>query len=223
MADHAEHHDHPHGLAHQFEDMAQQKESVVLGMWSFLITEILFFGGFFATYLIYRSHYPYAFIEGSGHLDILMGGINTAVLIVSSLTMAMAVHESHSGNKNRIMFYLILTGILGLTFLVIKYFEYMAKIEHGLVPGLAWHPHGENSPQLALFFSLYFGMTGMHALHMVIGIGLLIWLFIKTARGTYTAEYNAPVEIFGLYWHFVDIVWIFLFPLLYLLGTQGGH
>ena len=223
MADHAAHRDHPHGLAHQFEDMPQQKESAVIGMWSFLITEILFFGGFFATYLIYRSYYPYAFFEGSSHLDILMGGINTAVLIVSSLTMAMAVHESHSGNKKGIMVYLILTGILGLTFLVIKYFEYSSKVEHGLVPGLVWHPHGEYSPQLALFFSLYFGMTGMHALHMVVGIGLLTWVFVKTAQGTYTAEYNAPIEIFGLYWHFVDIVWIFLFPLLYLLGTQGGH
>ena len=223
MADHAEHHDHPHGLAHQFEDMPQQKESAIIGMWSFLVTEILFFGGFFATYLYYRSQYPYAFIEGSGHLDIFWGGFNTVVLIISSLTMAMAVHESHQGNKNKILMYLIFTGILGLTFLVVKYFEYSGKIEHGLVPGLVWHPHGEVSPQLALFFSLYFGMTGMHALHMIIGIGLLIWLFIKTAQGTYTAEYNTPVEIFGLYWHFVDIVWIFLFPLLYLLGTQGGH
>ncbi len=224
MADHALHHDHPHGLAHQFEDMPQQKESAVIGMWSFLITEILFFGGFFATYLIYRSYYPEAFFEGSSHLDIPLGAFNTMVLIISSLTMAMAVHKSHEGNKKGIMVYLILTGILGLTFLVVKYFEYSAKIEYGLVPGLVWHPQGENSPQLALFYSLYFGMTGMHALHMIIGIGLLIWLFIKTAQGTYTAEYNAPVEIFGLYWHFVDIVWIFLFPLLYLLGTQaGGH
>jgi cytochrome c oxidase subunit 3 len=219
MADHADHHEHHiHGLAHQFEDMAQQKESVLLGMWTFLITEVLFFGGYFGTYLVYRTQYPIAFTEGSHELDITFGAFNTAVLILSSLTMAMAVHESHKGKKNGILFYLISTLFLGCVFLVVKYFEYSAKFEHGLVPGLAWHPHGEHSPQLALYFSLYFGMTGMHALHMIIGAALIIWLMVKTARGTFTAEYNAPVEIFGLYWHFVDIVWIFLFPLLYLLG-----
>jgi len=220
-ADHVDHHEHhPYGLAHQFEDMAQQKESVLLGMWSFLITEILFFGGYFLTYLVYRVNYPVAFNEGSHHLDIGLGAFNTVVLILSSLTMAMAVHKSHEGSRNGTLGYLIATFILGGVFLCVKYFEYSAKFEHGLVPGLAWHPHGEQSPQLALFFSLYFGMTGMHALHMIIGAGLLIWLLIKTAKGTYTAEYNAPVEIFGLYWHFVDIVWIFLFPLLYLLGRH---
>lgn len=221
MAEHADHHHaHPHGLAHQFEDMPQQKESALLGMWAFLVTEVLFFGGFFVTYLVYRSQYPYAFYEGSHELDILMGGINTAILIGSSLTMAMAVHEAHKGNRNGILLFLALTLVLGSAFLGIKYFEYASKFEHGLVPGLAWHPHGEHAPQLALYFSLYFGMTGMHALHMVIGIGVLIWLIAKAAQGAYTAEYNAPVEMFGLYWHFVDIVWIFLFPLLYLLGRH---
>ncbi|MDA0709793.1 MAG: cytochrome c oxidase subunit 3 family protein [bacterium] len=221
MAEHVDHHaHHTHGLAHQFDDMAQQKESVLLGMWSFLITEVLFFGGYFATYLVYRTHYPIAFAEGSHELDITLGTFNTAVLILSSLTMAMAVHESHKGKKNGILFYLAATLILGCVFLGVKYVEYSAKFEHGLVPGLAWHPHGEHSPQLALYFSLYFGMTGMHAIHMIIGACLIIWLMVKTARGTYTAEYNAPVEVFGLYWHFVDIVWIFLFPLLYLLGRH---
>ncbi|MBT3603995.1 MAG: cytochrome c oxidase subunit 3 family protein [Candidatus Latescibacteria bacterium] len=220
-ADHVDHHEHhPHGLAHQFEDMAQQKESVLLGMWSFLITEVLFFSGYFLTYLVYRTQYPVAFAEGSHELDITMGAFNTVVLILSSLTMAMAVHKSHEGSKNGTLGYLIATFILGGVFLCVKYVEYSAKFEHGLVPGLAWHPHGEHSPQLALFFSLYFGMTGMHALHMIIGAGLLIWLLVKTAKGTYTAEYNAPIEVFGLYWHFVDIVWIFLFPLLYLLGRH---
>jgi len=215
-----DHHAHPHGLAHQFDDMAQQKESAVLGMWGFLITEILFFGGLFATYIIYRTYYPLAFYEGSHELDILLGGINTAVLIFSSFTMAMAVRESHLGRKNGIVLFLVLTLILGGAFLTIKYFEYAGKFEHGLVPGLSWHPHGEHAPQLALFFSLYFAMTGMHAFHMIVGAGLLVWLIYKSARGTYTAEYNAPVEMFGLYWHFVDIVWIFLFPLLYLLGRH---
>lgn len=221
MAEHVDHHHaHPHGLAHQFEDMPQQKESALVGMWSFLVTEVLFFGGYFATYLYYRFQYPLAFAQGSHELDITLGAVNTVILIFSSFTMAMAVHKSHSGDKNGIMLFLVLTLVLGSAFLGIKAVEYSAKIEHGLVPGLFWHPHGEFSPNLALYFSLYFGMTGMHALHMIIGAGLLIWLMVKTAKGTYTAEYNAPIEIFGLYWHFVDIVWIFLFPLLYLLGRH---
>ncbi len=217
MADHAE---HPIGFAHQFEDMAQQKECATLGMWTFLITEILFFGGLFCAYLVYRTYYPDAWEAGSHHLDVKLGAINTAVLIFSSLTMAFAVREGQLGRRNGIILFLVLTLILGSVFLGIKAVEYSHKFHEHLVPGtvFGFGPDGAYPVQMELYFGLYFAMTGMHAFHMIIGAGLMIWLILKAARGGFTAEYYAPVEMVGLYWHFVDIVWIFLFPLLYLLG-----
>ncbi len=227
--------DAPTALAHQFDDMAQQQESASLGMWLFLLTEIMFFGGMFAGYTVYRTYYPEAFAAGSHELDIRLGGFNTAVLIFSSLTMALAVHAAQLGKRNKIILFLALTLLLGLVFLGVKVVEYGEKgvfpglIEptHHLVPGPGFHFEGHGPfadvapPHVQLFFSFYFAMTGMHALHMIIGAGLLSWLIWAAYRNRFSPEYYSPVEMIGLYWHFVDIVWIFLFPLLYLLGRHG--
>ncbi len=305
-----EHHYHPPGLQHQFEDMGQQQESDSLGMWMFLVQEIMFFGGLFTVYLVFRSRYPMAFAAGSNHLDVVMGALNTIVLIVSSLTMALAVHYAQLGKRNLQVILIILTMILGTTFLGVKAIEYTHKYEEGIVPvsglnqrteklfkesdestgtngvkagrhdpleslntGLGENgEHGEEKyvnvkgdfqwrdtslvsiaqqgnyltesekigyfangeisqakfqDKVRIFFWIYFAMTGLHALHMIIGLAVMMWLLWKAWRGTFTADYYAPVEMAGLYWHFVDIVWIFLFPLLYLLGRHflhgGGH
>ncbi|RMD89030.1 MAG: cytochrome c oxidase subunit 3 family protein [Calditrichaeota bacterium] len=189
-------------------------------MWAFLITEILFFGGLFLGYTVYRFLYSEAFVEGSHHLDIVLGATNTAVLIFSSFTMAMAVHSAQLGRKKALVMFLIFTMILGSTFLVIKGVEYTHKYHEHLIPGPWFHYEGPLADQVYIFFSFYFGMTGMHALHMVVGVSLLTFLLITSLKGRYGPHYYNPVEIIGLYWHFVDIVWIFLFPLLYLIGRH---
>ena len=212
---------HP-DLAHHFDSMAQQREASSLGMWVFLVTEIMFFGGMFTAYMVYRTYYPGAFAGASHHLNIVLGGINTAVLICSSLTMALAVLGSQVGNRKMLAGFLVLTILLGLTFLGIKAVEYHHKFEEHLVPGPNFrYPEGQHAQQMQLFFSIYFAMTGMHALHMVIGVVALSVLLWFGLQGRYTPEYHAPVELTGLYWHFVDIVWIFLFPLLYLIERHG--
>ncbi len=205
-------------LAHQFDDMEQQREASSLGMWVFLITEIMFFGGLFAGYTVYRHAYAEAFAEGSRHLGVILGAINTAVLICSSLTMALAVHAAQLGRRKAVVTWLLLTILLGSVFLGIKVVEYSHKFREHLVPGVAFAFEGEHAPQVQLFFGFYFAMTGMHAVHMIIGIGLLSVLVWRSRRGRFSPAYYAPVEMTGLYWHFVDIVWIFLFPLLYLIG-----
>jgi cytochrome c oxidase subunit 3 len=169
---------------------------------------------------VYRAAYPAAFAEGSHHLDIVLGCINTVVLISSSLTMALAVHAAQIGQRQLLIAFLLLTIVLGLVFLGIKAIEYTHKFEDHLVPGPTFVFEGEHARQVQIFYSFYFGMTGMHALHMVIGIGLLSVLVWLAWRGRFSSTYYAPVENIGLYWHFVDIVWIFLFPLLYLLGRH---
>jgi len=208
-------------LQHHFADLAAQKEASTLGMWAFLVTEVLFFGGMFAAYVVYRALFTRAFEGASNLLDIRLGAFNTAVLILSSLTMAIAVRAASQGRKNLIILFLVLTIVLGSTFLGVKVEEYRQKFEHHEVPG----PHfvvPEGLPRQAeIFFSLYFCMTGLHALHMIIGVGLLTWLIVKARKGAFTVSYNSPVEMVGLYWHFVDIIWIFLFPLLYLLGRHA--
>lgn len=305
-------HDHEHhapGLQHQFEDMKQQEESVSIGMWMFLVQEIMFFGGLFTAYLVFRFRYPLAFAEGSNHLDAFWGGLNTLVLIVSSLTMALAVYYAQKGNRNLQVIMIVLTMVFGSVFLGVKVIEYTDKYNSGLVPVTGWNkktteadlkggadkkekafaiplietraevaggehdshakkpnPHGEfqwnygaalvdyglkkeketGKPfltesekigyfsngvfdpdkyrdKIRLFYFIYFVMTGLHALHMIVGLGLMAWLLWKAWIGTFSAEYFAPVEMSGLYWHFVDIVWIFLFPLLYLLGRHFIH
>ena len=233
----------------QFQTLEQQKESATLGMWIFLVTEVLFFGGLFLTYTINRHEFFTAFGIGSNTLDIKLGGFNTVVLIMSSLTMAMAVWSAQVGKKKLVSGFLIATLGLGTVFLGVKVKEYKQKFDHHLIPGhgfdmtyRATHPAPDDDPKeiaaekeevekafasdpdtnahAQLYFSLYFGMTGLHALHMIVGAGLLVWLIKGSFRGRFTPQYNTPVEIVGLYWHFVDIVWIYLFPLLYLIDRH---
>ena len=246
----------------QFQTLEQQKESAALGMWIFLVTEVLFFGGLFMTYTVNRHAYSAAFGVSSNTLDITLGAVNTVVLIVSSLTMAMAVWSAQTGKKRAVTGFLIATLILGGTFLGVKVVEYKQKFDHHLIPGYhfdisycsknpeACHLEGREltnerreleeasiaedkanpeqglanlNAHAQLYFSLYFGMTGLHALHMVVGAGLLLWLLKESLKGRFGPGYNTPVEIIGLYWHFVDIVWIYLFPLLYLIDRKAGR
>jgi len=207
--------------AHQFDDLEQQHRSSELGMWVFLTTEVLFFGGLFVTYAVYRSFYPAAFSAASHELDILLGGINTAVLITSSLTMALAVHAAQLGHRRLLMIFLVVTMALGTVFLGIKAVEYYHKFAEHHVPGATFQFEHEHQRHAQIFFSLYFIMTGLHAIHMIIGLAIMTWMLWWSWRGTITAEYYSPIEVSGLYWHFVDIVWIFLFPLLYLIGRHG--
>ena len=197
--------------------MVQQKESVTLGMWVFLAQEVMFFGGLFMAYLLYRIWYPAAWAEGSQELDVMLGGINTVVLIGSSLTMAFGVRCAQLGQNKATRNWLILTMLLGMVFVVIKGFEYAHKFEMHHVPGADFVFHGPNADQVQIFLSLYFMMTGLHALHMLIGFGILAWIAGMAHKGRFSPEYYSHVEMAGLYWHFVDIVWIFLFPLLYLV------
>jgi len=303
MANHSDSHGHAHhpGLQHQFEDMGQQMESASIGMWMFLAQEIMFFGGIFMVYLVYRAKYPMAFAAASNHLDAFWGGLNTLVLIVSSLTMALAVYYAQKSNRMLQVVMIVLTMIFGTVFLGVKAIEYTDKYNHGLIPvdGLNRratatenaHPSSEHgsamtmpfevkveasseksateheyvnprgafqwtdaslvvlardgkfltaaenigyfsngevdvkkfADKVRIFFWLYFAMTGLHALHMVIGLGIMLWLLLRAWGGEFSVLYFAPVEMAGLYWHFVDIVWIFLFPLLYLLGRHFMH
>ncbi len=212
-------------LRHHFATPEQQLDAAALGMWTFLITEVLFFGGMFTSYAIYRATYPAAFASTSHYMNVILGGTNTAVLICSSLSMAMAVRSAQLSRHRAQVISLILTMIFGTIFLVIKYFEYREKWIEGLVPGLKFDVLHYHFPQYAhqaqILFFLYFCMTGMHALHMIVGLGLLTWLLVHAARRTFHAGYYTPMEMIGLYWHFVDIVWIFLFPLLYLIGRRS--
>jgi cytochrome c oxidase subunit III len=211
--------EHPAELRHHFDSLEQQFESSMLGMWVFLLTEVMFFGGMFGGYTIYRNMYPEAFASTSRYMNVTLGAINTGVLICSSLTMALAVRSAQLGRRKAIIVFLVLTLILGSVFLGIKGVEYHEKwVEHH-VPGPSFHyEDARYARQAQILFFLYFAMTGMHALHMVVGAGILITLILMAMRNRFSAAWSTPVEIGGLYWHFVDIVWIFLFPLLYLIG-----
>jgi cytochrome c oxidase subunit 3 len=240
-----EHHG-PAYLAHHFETPQQQFDTAKLGMWAFLAQEILFFSGLFVAYGIYRTWYPEAFSVGSHLLDWRMGGINTVVLLVSSFTAAMAVQRAQLGDKKWTGHLLIITFLCAGGFMVVKYFEYTHKIHVGILPGqyfgcpgfdcsvppghhfveevgaaidAAHHNAGAGMVpyHLRSFFGIYFIMTGLHGLHVLIGMGLIIWIWRKNNRGDFSPEYNTPVDIFALYWHLVDLIWIFLFPLLYLI------
>jgi cytochrome c oxidase subunit 3 len=190
-------------------------------MWVFLVNEILFFGGALTAYIVYRLAYPDAFAGASHHLDITLGAINTAVLIFSSLTMAMAVHAAQLARRKSTVNFLLATILLGSVFLAIKVIEYGHKFTDHLFPGPNFVVPPGAPRQVELFFSVYFVLTGLHALHMIVGIGLLAVLVWMARKGRFTPAYYTPVEMIGLYWHFVDIVWIFLFPLLYLIGRHG--
>jgi cytochrome c oxidase subunit III len=223
-------HDDP-ALRHHFADVQQQKNAASLGMWLFLVTEIMFFGGMFCAYLIYRLKYFDAFAAGSQQLSIKLGAFNTAVLIVSSVTVVLAVKAAEAGKRMLLVGYLVVTILLGMTFLVVKGFEYAEKFEKHHVPGPTFNftdkfdDNGKQIPvsshQAELFFSLYFAMTGMHALHMIIGCGLFTGLAIMAYKGKFTPHYFTPIENGGLYWHLVDIIWIYLFPLLYLISRHS--
>jgi cytochrome c oxidase subunit III len=218
----------PSVLQHHFANLEQQKETSTLGMWVFLVQEVLFFGGLFTVYTVYRNEYYSVFEACSHHLDWKLGAANTAVLIISSLTMALGVHAAAVGQRKATAGWLLATILLGGIFLGVKVVEYHEKWEHQLIPGLRWGAADEIGPALhlagadvdraQLYFSLYFAMTGLHALHMIIGMPIIAWLAWRAWHGRFGPAYSTPVEMTGLYWHFVDIVWIFLFPLLYLIG-----
>jgi len=221
---------------HHFETEEQQREAGSFGMWLFLLTEIMFFGGLFFAYLLYRNWYYDAFFTASNQLSVPLGAVNTAILITSGFFMALGVYFAEIRNRSMLVITLILTTVFGVAFLGIKYVEYKEKWEKHHIPGATFDvsefvnpaAHGISEkpllPDMAqrtqIFFFLYFAMTGMHALHMIIGIGLLVWLIMRAQRGEFSAGYVAPIENFGLYWHFVDIVWLFLFPLLYLINRH---
>ena len=234
------HEEHPPYLRHHFENVEQQADAAGFAMWLFLLTEVMFFGGLFTAYLIYRNWYYPAFVAASHQLNIFWGTLNTAVLITSSFTMAMGVWCAETRKKSGLVLCLILTFILGLGFLGIKTVEYKEKIEKHHVPGFHYSLNSFTDPasdpevykgipgdkplpldmarHTEVYFSLYFAMTGMHALHMIIGIAILGYMIFRARAGAYTSGHVTFVENFGLYWHFVDIIWIFLFPLLYLIS-----
>ena len=225
---------------HHFETEGQQREAGSFGMWLFLLTEIMFFGGMFFAYLLYRNWYYDAFVAASNTLNIGLGAANTAILITSGFFMALGVWAAEVRKRNLLVWMLVFTTVFGVAFLGVKYFEYKEKFELHHVPGASFDvsqfinpPMDQNTgkpvgntlpPDVAqhtqIFFFLYFAMTGMHALHMIIGIALLFWLIARAQKGDFSAGYVAPIENFGLYWHFVDIVWLFLFPLLYLINRH---
>jgi len=208
-------------LREQFETPAQQKEASTLGMWVFLVTEIMFFGGMFLAYAVYRSIYPNVFSTASNTLNVVIGAVNTAVLLCSSFTMVLAVRSAQTGNRKALIVFLILTMLFGGVFLGVKAYEWNEKFVEHHVPGPTFHLEGTPMQgQAQLFFSLYFAMTGVHALHMVVGVGIMLTLLFQAYAGRYTPDYYTPVDVGGLYWHFVDIIWIFLFPLLYLIGRH---
>jgi cytochrome c oxidase subunit III len=236
----------PENVLHQFDDAEQQRESYSLGMWLFLATEVMMFGGLFFAYTFYRWKFEPAFHEGSGHLFQFWGTLNTFVLLASSWTMAMAVHAAMTANRGRLILFLTLTWLFGAAFIGIKGIEWGIDWYEGLIPGLNWtfydpsigtpderHHHAENLAKLGnipvhqvqMYFVIYFCMTGLHAIHMVVGLGLVGYFIFLAAKGTFQypngASNDQPVEILGLYWHLVDIVWVFLFPLLYLIA--GFH
>jgi len=212
--------DHSTAIADQFDDIEQQHDSASLGMWIFLATEVMFFGGMFLGYSVYRGMYSKAYAEASRHLDVLLGGINTGVLLFSSLTMALGVRAAQLGGRRTVVLFLLATMALGSVFLGIKALEYYHKYEEHLIPGNHFEFSEPNKKHAQIFFSFYFVMTGMHALHMVIGIGIMLILITLTLKKRFSAEYYFPIEMAGLYWHFVDIVWVFLFPLLYLVDRS---
>jgi len=208
-------------LGEQFGTFEQQYLSEELGMWIFLATEIMLFGGLFTAYTVYRTVYPAGFAEGSRHLDVLYGSVNTAVLIISSLMMSLAVRAAQLGQQRALTRYLLGTALLGVLFLAVKGLEYEKHFGEGMVPGLVWQYVGPLPNQVELFFFAYFLMTGLHSVHLAIGIMAVLLFAVRARRGAFPVEHYASVEMLGLYWHFVDVVWIFLLPLLYLFGLSS--
>ena len=215
MANHST--SHPTHVQHHFVDADQQFDTAKMGMWVFLVNEILFFGGLFCAYIIYRAWYPELFTEAALELNTFWGAINTGVLIGSSLTVAMAIRSAQLNQIKGLIYNLYITIALAFVFMVIKYFEYTHKFHLGIFPGEYYTYEGIADEKAAIFFSIYYMLTGVHALHVLIGIGLIYWIYLRAKKGEFSSEYYTPVEITGLYWHLVDLIWIFLFPLLYLI------
>ena len=207
-----------HHHAHHFKDADHEFDASKLGIWLFLCTEIVMFGGLFVGYAIYHGRYPEMFAEGASHLSWYWGAINTVVLLISSYTMALGIYYSQINNQKKAVTSLWITFLCGCGFLVIKGIEYSSKISHGLLPGRFFSFKEATSDNLAMYFGFYFSMTGLHGIHVVIGMGLIAWVALRAQKGEFSSKYYTPVEGVGLFWHLVDLVWIFLFPLLYLIG-----
>jgi cytochrome c oxidase subunit 3 len=205
-------------LGHHFNTFAQEHEAAEFGMWLFLMTELMLFGGLFLAYIFYRTVYSDGFAEGSRHLELSFGGPNTVILIVSSLTMVLAVRSAQLGARRALLWYLVATAVLGTIFMLIKGAEYYRHFVDGTVPVLSWTYSGPYANQVQLFFLAYFALTGLHSLHLTIGIVVVLIAAVMASRGAFLLEHHVPLEMIGLYWHFVDMVWMFLLPLLYLFG-----
>lgn len=209
--------EHRIGVDHHYENWEQQHTSHLLGMWIFLATELMFFGGLFLAYLIFRSIYPASFAAAAEHQNVLAGSINTFVLILSSFMMVLAVRGAQLGKRSSLVFFMLATAFLGAIFLGIKAFEYWQHINEGLAPGMNYDLSRPDAAGEGLFFWLYFVMTGLHAVHMIIGIGLVLIVAFRGLRGSFLRERYTRVEQMGLYWHFVDLIWLYLFGLFYII------
>jgi cytochrome c oxidase subunit III len=204
----------------QFATERQQRHTQTFGMWIFLITEVMFFGALFVAFTVYRMYYHVAFAAGSADMEIVLGSINTAVLLTSSLTMALAVYNAEVGKERLLGWFLVATLVLGCVFLAIKFTEYYLHYLDHKMPGVSWSYPGPNAPKVEMFFVFYYFMTGIHAIHMVIGIGLLLVMLVRTLAGSFEGGYSTPVAVAGLYWSFVDVVWVFLFAIFYIQGLH---
>jgi cytochrome c oxidase subunit 3 len=209
---------HSSHLAHHFKTLGQQYDAAKLGTWLFLCTEILMFGGVFVGYIIFHGMYPEMFAEGAKHLDWRLGALNTVVLLISSYTMAVAIHYAQTNQKEKCIRNLWITLACAAIFMIVKYFEYTHKFHLGLKPGALFTFDGAEANNLALYFSFYFMMTGIHGSHVLVGMGLIYWVLRRAQKGEFSSKFYTPVECVGLFWHLVDLVWIYLFPLLYLVG-----
>lgn len=205
-----------HHVAHHFDHAEQEKDAAKLGMWLFIGQELLFFGGLGVLYLVMRIQHPGAFPEGSSHLSWKLGGLNTLFLVISSLAMVLSIRAAQLGKLKQIIPWLLLAFFLAAAFLGVKAFEYSEKIHHHLLPG-KWFAAAGADPGLHIFFGLYFAMTGLHALHVLIGMGLMVWLMIRSHRGEFHPGFTTPLENINLYWHTVELIWIFLYPAMYLV------
>lgn len=219
-----------HHHAHHFDSAEHEYAAAKFGTWTFLVTEILMFGGLFVGYILYHEKYNAMFHAGSRFLDWRMGALNTVVLLISSLTMALGIYYAQKNDRQKSLLNLYITLACGGIFMVVKYFEYTHKIHLGLLPGQYFNPHGHGEevehalaylkqfPNLPMYFSFYFCMTGLHGSHVLVGMGLIAWVIKRSHNGEFGPDYYTPIECVGLFWHLVDLIWIYLFPLLYLVG-----
>jgi cytochrome c oxidase subunit 3 len=207
---------HP-ALAHHFESLEKQAHAARLGMWLFLATEVLLFTALFAAYAVYRYLFHDSFAEASRHIETWIGLVNTIVLVTSSFTVAMGLHRATRGDGKGTALFFGVSVLLALVFLGFKAVEYTHHFQEGQLPGRFYTYAEVTGPGASLFFSLYFLITGLHGIHVIIGMTVLAVTAFRAARGAFSVEYHVPVELAGLYWHLVDLIWIFVFPLIYLI------